>query len=337
MLPGFGVAGQHSLTAASVLVVGAGGLGSPVIEYLAAAGVGRLGLVDDDVVDVSNLQRQVVHGQGQLGVLKVDSARARVAELNPGVQVETISVRLEAGNALEMLRGYDLVVDGSDNFATRYLVTDACEMLGIPLVWGAVLRFSGQVCTFWPGRGPGYRDLFPEPPDAEAAPSCAEVGVLGPLCGVIGSTMAVEALKLLAGVGEPLLGRLQNYDALSGQWRTVRFAQDPDRAPATELSDDYAEICAAPGPKPVGIRLEDLTPGSYRLVDIRPDAVESSIQGALVVPRSEVESLLSEDSLLGFDVVLVCATGSRSAAAALALRAAGNDRVFSLEGGARNL
>ncbi|MDQ1288020.1 MAG: sulfur-carrier protein adenylyltransferase/sulfurtransferase [Actinomycetota bacterium] len=238
VLPGVGPDGQRRLANARVLVVGAGGLGSPALLYLAAAGVGTLGIVDDDVVDVSNLHRQVIHGEADVGRLKVDSAADRIAEINPLVTVRRHAVRLDSTNATGILRDYDLVLDGTDNFPTRYLVSDACEMLGLPEVWGSLFRFDGQVSVFWAGHGPTYRDLFPAPPPPGSVPSCAEGGVLGVLCAAIGSMMATEAVKLVCGLGEPLLGRLVVFDALRTVWREIVFRPGPGRPPVTALVDD---------------------------------------------------------------------------------------------------
>lgn len=233
----FGPEGQRRLKNARVLVVGAGGLGAPALQYLAAAGVGTLGVVDDDVVSVSNLQRQVIHTVGDLGRPKVDSAADAVARLNPLVTVRTHDTRLTTENALEILGQYDLVLDGADNFPTRYLVADAAELTGTPVVWGSILRFDGQVSVFWPGHGPVYRDLYPEAPPAGSVPSCAEGGVLGVLPAAIGSVMATEALKLLTGMGEPLVGRVLVHDALAQTWRTLTVLPDPERQPVTDLSE----------------------------------------------------------------------------------------------------
>jgi adenylyltransferase/sulfurtransferase len=245
LLPDVGVLGQRRLRAARVLVVGAGGLGSPALLYLAAAGVGRIGIVDDDVVEVSNLQRQVVHGQADLGRPKVESARDRVLEVNPEVDVVAHRLRLDSSNALELMSGYDLVLDGTDNFATRYLVNDACAILGLPYVWGSIFRFDGQVSVFWAAHGPTYRDLHPDPPPPGSVPSCAEGGVLGVLCGAVGSVMATEAVKLITGAGEPLVGRVLVYDALDMSWRTVTVRRNPAVAPITELVD-YVAFCGVP-------------------------------------------------------------------------------------------
>ncbi|SCQ71697.1 Molybdenum cofactor biosynthesis protein moeB2 [Propionibacterium freudenreichii] len=236
ILPGFGMTAQRRLANARVAVVGAGGLGSPLLVYLAAAGVGELTLIDNDTVDVSNLHRQVIHSTASVGRPKVESAAEAIARLNPHVRVEARAERLDIDNVLELLDGHDLVIDGVDNFETRYLIADACEILGLPEVWGSVLRYEGQVAVFWSGHGPALRDLFPEPPEAGSVPSCAEGGVLGVLPGQIGMAMANEAIKLITGVGEPLLGRLAILDAARGAWRELRIAPDPDRVPVSELS-----------------------------------------------------------------------------------------------------
>jgi sulfur-carrier protein adenylyltransferase/sulfurtransferase len=252
VLPGVGVEGQRRLAAAKVLVVGAGGLGSPVLLYLTAAGVGHLSVVDDDVVDASNLQRQVLHATAAVGRPKVDSAAERLTDLNPDVQVVRHRVRLDAATALDLVRGHDLVIDGTDNFATRYLVADACEIADIPVVWGSIFRFDGQVSVFWPGRGPLYRDLFPVAPPPGSVPSCAEGGVFGALCGAIGSVMATEAIKLICGVGRPLVGRVLVHDALAQSWRTLTVRPDPTRAPVTEMTEGGDLSCALPAGSAVG-------------------------------------------------------------------------------------
>ena len=267
-LPGIGVDGQRRLAAARVLVVGAGGLGSPALLYLAASGVGTLGIVDDDVVEASNLQRQVIHGHPDLGAAKTASAAATVRAINPAARVVEHRDRLTARNVLEVMAGYDLVLDGTDAFAVRYLLSDAAEVAGLPCVWGALHRFTGQVSTFWaaprgvpPGPEPvgvTYRDVFPVPPPPGASPDCATAGVFGAVCGAIGTAMATEAIKLITGVGRPLLGRLLLHDALEATWRTLTVRPDPDREPVTELlsgsdgdggADPYAVFCgvAAPG------------------------------------------------------------------------------------------
>jgi sulfur-carrier protein adenylyltransferase/sulfurtransferase len=242
IIPDVGVDGQKRLKNAKVLVVGAGGLGSPALLYLAAAGVGTLGVIDFDVVDESNLQRQVIHGQSDIGRPKGESARDSVREINPFVEVNLHQVRLDSSNVLDIFRDYDLILDGTDNFATRYLVNDACVLLGKPYVWGSIFRFEGQVSVFWAEYGPQYRDLYPEPPPPGMVPSCAEGGVLGVLCASIGSIMVTEGIKLITGIGEPLLGRLMVYDALEMTYRTIRVRRDPTAKPVEELID-YEAFC----------------------------------------------------------------------------------------------
>ena len=254
LIPEVGEAGQLKLLSSKVLLIGAGGLGSPAAYYLAAAGVGRLGLVDDDVVDESNLQRQILHNTERIGMPKVESARLTIQALNPDVQVDEHRTRLTRDNALELFRQYDLVVDGSDNFGTRYLVNDACNLLSKPNVHGSIFRFDGQATTFVPGGGrPCYRCLFPEPPPPELAPSCQEAGVLGALPGIIGLVQTIEALKVLLGKGDPLVGRLMLYDALAQSFREVKYARDPacpscGEAPMTELLPEYTEASCAVAP-----------------------------------------------------------------------------------------
>src|ERR1044072_358071 len=246
IIPDVGMDGQKRLKNAKVLVVGAGGLGSPALLYLAAAGVGTLGVVDFDIVDESNLQRQVIHGQSDVGKPKRLSARESVAEINPFVTVNLHQEQLTSDNALEIFSGYDLILAGTDNFATRYLVNDAAVLLGKPYVWGSIFRFQGQVSVFWEdapnGQGLNYRDLYPEPPPPGMVPSCAEGGVLGVLCASIGSVMVNEAIKLITGIGETLLGRLMVYDALEITYRTIRLRKDPNATKVTELID-YEAFC----------------------------------------------------------------------------------------------
>ena len=227
IIPDVGMAGQKRLKNAKVLVVGAGGLGSPALLYLAAAGVGTLGIVDFDTVDESNLQRQIIHGVSDVGKSKAESARESIAEVNPYVKVILHKERLEADNVMEIFAPYDLIIDGTDNFATRYLVNDACVLLHKPYVWGSIYRFDGQASVFWADYGPCYRCLIPEPPPAELAPSCSEAGVLGVLPGIIGSIQAVETIKVLLGLGDPLIGRLLAYDALEESFRTFKVRRDP--------------------------------------------------------------------------------------------------------------
>ncbi|WP_418277783.1 ThiF family adenylyltransferase [Isoptericola jiangsuensis] len=313
-LPGLGPDGQRRLAAARVLVVGAGGLGSPALLYLAAAGVGTLGIVDDDVVDVTNLQRQVAHGQSDVGTSKVASARAAVGELNVHVDVVEHPVRLDQHNVLDVLRGYDVVLDGADNFPTRYLVSDAAEILGLPVVWGSIDRFDGQVSVFWgaprylgpdagaqgptvTGRGPTYRDVFPVPPPPGVVPDCATGGVLGAMCGTIGAAMATEAVKLVTGVGRTLHGRLAVYDALGPQWRELTVLPDPTRDPVTDLlpgDDAYATFCglrapateAAPRITPTEAAALLAADPPALLLDVREEweARARPVEGARVVP-----------------------------------------------------
>lgn len=363
ILPDVGMAGQRRLANARVLVVGAGGLGSPALMYLAAAGVGTLGIVDADVVDETNLQRQVIHGQSDLGRPKVDSAAERVREVNPHVTVHTHPVHLDSGNALGILGGYDLVLDGTDNFPTRYLVNDACTLLGIPEVWGSIFRFDGQVSVFWSEHGPTYRDLFAEPPPPGAVPSCAEGGVLGALCAAIGSVMATEAIKLICGIGRPLIGRLLVFDALDLSWRELTVRRNPDLKPVTELVD-YDVFCGLV--PPVGAGSEVLSGAGvsagggveastidvhalhrmlsereagrddFVLVDVR-EAHEReivSIPGAISIPTQVFLSGEALDLLPpGKRVVLHCKSGGRSARALAVLHAAGLTDAVHVGGG----
>src|SRR5438270_7276269 len=246
VIPDLGVDGQKRLKNARVLVVGAGGLGAPALLYLAAAGVGTIGIVDDDVVEESNLQRQIIHGVADVGRSKAQSARDSIAAINPLVDVRLHEFRLEPGNAVDLFKQYDLILDGTDNFATRYLVNDAAVLAHKPYVWGSIYRFEGQVSVFWEdapnGRGLNYRDLYPEAPPPGSVPSCAEGGVLGVLCGSSASVMGTEAIKLITGIGQPLLGRLLIYDALAMSHRTIAIRKDPAAPAITQLSD-YDEFC----------------------------------------------------------------------------------------------
>ncbi|MGH7468173.1 MAG: molybdopterin-synthase adenylyltransferase MoeB [Longimicrobiales bacterium] len=346
ILPEVGVEGQQKLKAASVLLVGAGGLGSPAALYLAAAGVGQLGIVDFDVVDASNLQRQVLHGTKDVGQSKLASARARIADLNPHVDVALYETRLTAHNALDILRGYDLVIDGTDNFATRYLTNDACVLLGIPNVYGSIFRFEGQVSVFATAQGPCYRCLFREPPPPGLVPSCAEGGVLGVLPGTIGTLQATEGIKLLLGVGEPLIGRLLLYDALSARFRTVNLRKDPS-CPACGTREinsllDYDAFCG------VSVQAEsevpEITPSELAARLQRGDALElidvrelaewqvARIANARLVPLATLPSAYATLDPER-DVVVHCKSGGRSARAVQQLRAAGFRRVWNLAGG----
>ncbi|GGC82119.1 adenylyltransferase/sulfurtransferase MoeZ [Tersicoccus solisilvae] len=341
ILPGIGVEGQRRLKNARVLVVGAGGLGSPVLLYLAAAGVGTIGVVDDDVVDTSNLQRQVIHRVPDVGRAKVDSAVDAITALNPLVTVVAHRRRLTADTAAALLAGYDLVVDGADNFATRYLVSDAAELAGLPVVWGSLLRFDGQVAVFWGRHGPTYRDLFPVPPAPGSVPDCATAGVFGALCAAIGSMMATEAIKLVTGAGTTLLGRVLVLDALGSVWRELPLAADPGRAPVTTLTAGSAE--SGDGPAAPVITATDLAAlladraagrADVDLIDVREahEAAVVAIDGARLVP---MEELLSDRVRVdpGRPVVLHCQGGTRSAVVARHLIAAGHRNVRHLEGG----
>lgn len=330
-LPQLGEEGQRRLKAARVLVVGAGGLGSPALQYLAAAGIGTLGIVDDDVVDLSNLHRQVVHGTPDIGRLKVESAAAAIARINPFVTVRTHPVRLDATNALDLVRGYDLVLDGADNFATRYVVSDACALAGVPCVWGSILRFEGRVSVFWAGHGPTYRDLHPDPPDPGEVPSCADGGVLGMLPATIGSVMVTEATKLITGLGEPLIGRVLLHDALAMTWREIALAVDPDAPPVTRVS---APDTAGPSRHEV-VSADELAVLLERdavcLIDVREawEREVATIPGALAVPLADIlakGAAALPPAAHGREVVLHCQSGVRSARALAALRGHYADR-----------
>lgn len=348
IIPEIGALGQRRLKNAKVLVIGAGGLGSPALLYLAAAGVGTLGIVDDDDVDLSNLQRQVIHGVKDVGKPKIESARDAIAELNPLVNVVVHNLRLDSSNALELFAQYDLILDGADNFATRYLVNDAAAILGKPYVWGSIFRFDGQVSVFWAQHGPSYRDLYPEAPPAGSVPSCGEGGVFGMLCAAVGSLMVTEAVKLITGVGRSLLGRVALFDALGGSWREIKVSKDPEAEPITELTD-YEAFC---GVTPVAATDQDHTVTAtelarmlaerdsgerdFELVDVRESGEHSivSIDGSVLIPQGRILSgeawvELPQDK----DIVFHCKAGTRSAAVLEAARKAGYSRVKHLDGG----
>src|SRR3954470_176716 len=348
ILPDIGPLGQRRLAAAKGLVVGAGGLGSPALLYLAAAGVGTIGVVDADVVDVTNLQRQVVHTDADVGRLKVDSAREAILASHPNVQVRTHPVRLTADNALEIVGDYDLVLDGADNFPTRYLVDDACALLGKPDVWGSILAFDGQVGVFWAQHGPTYRELFPAPPAPGTVADCATGGVLGALCATVGSVMATEAVKLICGIGEPLVGRLLVVDALGAAWRTLTVRPPAERAPVRGLID-YDAFCGVAAASPedeIDVHaLADLLAARERgnadfvLVDVREPyereivAVPGAVGVRLARLEAEPDAVLAEQGADGRRVVLVCKSGVRSARALAALKAAGRRDVVHVAGG----
>jgi len=344
-LPEVGVEGQLRLRAARVVVVGAGGLGSPSALYLAAAGLGRIGLVDDDRVDVTNLQRQVLYGTSDLGQPKTERARQRLLELNPHIEVVPHNVRLAAANALAILGDYDVVIDGSDNFPTRYLVNDACVLLGKPHVYGSIYRFEGQVSLFWAGRGPCYRCLYPEPPEPGAVPSCAEGGVLGILPGVIGSLQATEAIKLVLGRGASLLGRLLLFDALELRFRELALRRDPDCPACGDRRtihglEDAPATCATPtrgaAPEIAAAELKRRidAPGAPLLLDVRTDEewAIARIEGALRIPLDRLDARLGELDTQR-EIVVYCHIGARSAAAAALLIERGFRSVLSLAGG----
>ena len=350
IIPDVGMDGQKRLKNARVLCVGAGGLGSPALMYLAAAGVGTLGIIDFDVVDESNLQRQIIHGHSDVGRSKAESARESVTEINPFVQVNLHTERLDSSNAMELFAQYDLIVDGTDNFATRYLVNDACVLLGKPYVWGSIYRFDGQASVFWAEHGPCYRCVYPDPPPPGMVPSCAEGGVLGVLCASIGSIQVTEAIKLITGVGDSLLGRLIVFDAREMDYRQVTIRKDPncaacgDTPTVTELID-YELFCgvtsdsAADAVQDFTISVHDLkamlderAAGSrdFVLVDVR-EPVEWSIvaiDGSEFIPKGEFLTGEAFEKLpQDKQVVLYCRSGGRSAEALVAAQGAGFDAI----------
>jgi len=339
-LPQIGEAGQAQLKASRVFAVGAGGLGSPALLYLAAAGVGHLTIIDDDTIERSNLQRQILHADQDVGESKAESAMIRLKKLNPSITIEIHSVRLTSENALNLLDGHDIVIDGTDNIPTRYLVSDACEILAIPWVYGSIYQFEGQVSVFNLEGGPNYRDLFPTPPPPEAVPSCEEGGVLGVLPGVIGSIQATEAIKVLLGIGEPLRGRLLVYDALEMSMRTLNFSSI-EREPITELID-YEGFC---GTKTQSLPFSEIRPGEYisrkkegwdpLFIDTRND-IEA---GIVTLPGTDAliphMDILVADLPKDRDIVCYCRSGDRSGMAAYALVQSGYDeaRLYNLAGG----
>ncbi|MGO9293320.1 MAG: adenylyltransferase/sulfurtransferase MoeZ [Streptosporangiaceae bacterium] len=352
IIPEVGMTGQKRLKNAKVLVVGAGGLGSPALLYLAAAGVGTLGVIDFDVVEESNLQRQIIHGQSDIGKPKAQSAQEAIAEVNPYVTVVTHTEHLDRDNALEIFAPYDLIVDGTDNFATRYLVNDACVLLGKPYVWGSIFRFDGQASVFWAEYGPCYRCLYPEPPPPGMVPSCAEGGVLGVLCASIGSIQVTEAIKVITGIGEPLAGRLMIYDALEMSYRTLQVRKDPEcpicgKNPTITGLIDYDAFCgtvsadaqqAASGSTITAAELKELLDSgdNIYLVDVRePNEYEIvSIPGATLIPKDkfltgEALSALPQDKR----IVLHCKSGVRSAEVLAVVKNAGFADAVHVGGG----
>jgi adenylyltransferase/sulfurtransferase len=352
IIPDVGMAGQRRLKNAKVLCVGAGGLGSPALMYLAAAGVGTLGVIDFDIVDESNLQRQIIHGQSDVGRPKAESAAATIREINPLVEVVVHNEALSNDNVMDIFAGYDLIVDGTDNFATRYMVNDAAVLLGKPYVWGSIYRFDGQASVFWAEHGPCYRCLYPEPPPPGMVPSCAEGGVLGVLCASIGSIQVNEAIKLITGIGEPLVGRLMIYDALEMTYRAVKVRKDPEcplcgKHPSiTELLEDYEAFCgaisdeAADAAKDSTISATELKTmldgGDIFLVDVRePNEYEIvSIPGATLIPKGEFLSGAALERLpQDKKVVLHCKSGARSAECLAIVKDAGFSDAVHVGGG----
>lgn len=352
IMPEVAMAGQKRLKAAKILLIGAGGLGSPLGLYLAAAGVGRIGIVDYDVVDMSNLQRQVLHATQDVGRLKIESAAERLKGVNPEIEVETYNTRITSANALELIKPYDVVIDGTDNFPTRYLVNDACVLLGKPNIYGSIFRFEGQASVFYPPAGPCYRCLFREPPPPGSVPSCAEGGVLGILPGLVGCIQATEAVKLVIGKGEPLIGRLLLYDALAMKFREIRLKRNPqcplcgDNPTIKELID-YEAFCGVRGEEQAGPELEaqwETTVEEVRarlergddfdLIDVRnPEEWQiCRIEGAKLIPLGELPERVHElDSAR--ELVVHCKSGARSAKAVAFLRDAGFRKIKNVRGG----
>ena len=352
LIPEVGLDGQRKLKAASILVIGTGGLGSPVALYLAAAGIGRIRLVDYDVVDSSNLQRQVIPGTSTINQLKVESARARMLDLNPDIQVDVYNEAFTSENAMRIAADYDLIIDGTDNFPTRYLTNDLCLLTGMPIVYGSIIRFDGQVSVFDARHGPCYRCLFPEPPPPGLVPSCAEGGVLGILPGTIGTLQATEALKLILGIGEPMIGRLLLYNALDMSFEFVKLKKNPKCkvcGPNPEVTEliDYEAFCGVPGHDheegsvgggwdisavELAQRLE--TGNHLRLLDVRePHELQiSNMEGATLIPLGQLAARLAElDS--AEEMVVFCKAGTRSARALELLLSAGFRKVKNLKGG----
>ena len=353
IIPDVAMAGQQRLMNAKVLCVGAGGLGSPALMYLAAAGVGTLGIVEFDTVDESNLQRQIIHGQSDIGKSKAISAKEKIAEINPNVNVIVHELRLDTDNVMEIFSQYDLIVDGTDNFATRYLVNDACVLLKKTYVWGSIYRFDGQASVFWAEYGPCYRCLYPEPPPPGMVPSCAEGGVLGVLCASIGSIQTTEAIKLIAGIGEPLIGQLMIYDALEMSYRKIKVRKDPkcplcsDKPSQTALLPDYEAFCgvlsdaAEVAVKDSTISVTELkvkidNKEKFLLIDVRePSEFEIvKIPGAVLIPK---QGFLDGSALAGLPqdrpIILHCKSGVRSAECLAILKSAGFADATHVSGG----
>ncbi|MFP4337236.1 MAG: molybdopterin-synthase adenylyltransferase MoeB [Halothece sp.] len=350
ILPEVGLEGQKRLKAASVICIGTGGLGSPLLLYLAAAGVGRIGIVDFDVVDSSNLQRQVIHGTAQVGKPKLESAKQRILDINPFCQVDLYNTRISSENALDILKPYDVVVDGTDNFPTRYLVNDACVLLGKPNVYGSIFRFEGQASVFNYQEGPNYRDVFPEPPPPGMVPSCAEGGVLGVLCGVIGSIQATEAIKVILGMDTTLSGRLLLYNAQTMSFRELKLRPNPERPEIKELID-YEQFCGIQQMQEEETDVPEMTvqelkqlmdqgAKDYVLIDVRnPNEYEiAKIPGAKLIPLPEIEEGNGVEKVKeltnGHRLIAHCKMGGRSAKALRVLKEAGIEGT-NLKGGIR--
>ena len=359
IMPEVGMSGQKKLKAASVLLIGTGGLGSPLAMYLAAAGIGRLGLVDYDIVDYTNLQRQIIHGTKDVGRSKLQSAKETILDINPHVQVDSYDVPLTSANALEILAPYDIIIDGTDNFPTRYLTNDACVLLGKPNVYGSIFRFEGQASVFYADEGPCYRCLFPEPPPPGLVPSCAEGGVLGVLPGTIGAIQATEAIKLIIGQGQSLIGRLLLYDALDMTFDEVRLRKNPNCpvcGPTPTITEliDYEQFCGMPAhdrslyvtAENVDTAVPQITPAELKrrldngdvlqIVDVRePHEWEiSNLEdlGAFLVPQNEILEHMGELDMTR-DIVVMCRSGARSASVIRELQKHGFQRLLNLEGG----
>ncbi|WP_203963744.1 adenylyltransferase/sulfurtransferase MoeZ [Actinocatenispora thailandica] len=353
IIPDVAMDGQKRLKNAKVLCVGAGGLGSPALLYLAAAGVGTLGVIDFDTVDESNLQRQIIHGVSDVGKSKAQSAKESIAEINPLVEVVVHDEQLTIDNVMDIFAGYDLIVDGTDNFATRYMVNDAAVLLGKPYVWGSIYRFDGQASVFWAEHGPCYRCLYPVPPPPGMVPSCAEGGVLGVLCASIGSIQVNEAIKLITGIGDPLVGRLMVYDALEMSYRDIKVRKDPncplcgEHPTQTALLEDYEDFCGAvsdeateavQGSTITATELKEWQDAGkdFLLVDVREQAEFEIIRipGSVLIPKGDI---LSGEALASLpqdrQIVLHCKSGVRSAEALAALKAAGFADAVHVQGG----
>ncbi len=351
IMPEVGMEGQLKLKQAKVLTIGAGGLGAPLGLYLAAAGVGKLGIVDFDVVDYTNLQRQVIHGTSDVGRPKLDSARDRIYEINPNVDVDVYETRLTSDNALQIFKGYDIIVDGTDNFPTRYLVNDACVLLGKPNVYGSIFRFEGQASVFYAQEGPCYRCLYPEPPPPGLVPSCAEGGVLGVLPGIIGCVQALETVKLILGKGESLVGRLLVFDALAMRFRELKLRKNPDcpicgAHPTITKLIDYEQFCGIRGEEqvPQAAGIPEITPRDVKkmmderkpfvLIDVRePHEYQiCRIPGSKLIPLGEFPKRMNELNSAD-EIVVHCKMGARSAQAVGLLQKAGFRKIHNLKGG----